>query len=136
MLDELTIYNLVAKYPNTLDLVRTVDRMVRADAINEFVAFANEMPIVEDADGYVRPMWLEEMVEQLKEKNMINMIDELTIYNLSIQSPNTVDLVREIEKMVRADAIDECFATMKEHSNPLWHDWLDKIAEQMKEKNE
>lgn len=32
----------------------------------------------------------------------------------------------------KADAIDECFAIMKKHSNPLWHDWLDKIAEQMK----
>ena len=35
------------------------------------------------------------------------MIDELTIYNLSIKYPNTVDLVREVEKMVRADAIEE-----------------------------
>lgn len=40
----------------------------REDAIDEFVAFANTMPTVEDADGYVRPMWLEEMAKQLKEK--------------------------------------------------------------------
>lgn len=33
------------------------------------------------------------------------MLDELTIYNLAIKYPNTVDLVREVEKMVRADII-------------------------------
>lgn len=31
------------------------------------------------------------------------MIDELAIYNLAIKYPNTVDLVREVEKMARAD---------------------------------
>lgn len=35
------------------------------------------------------------------------MIDELTVYNLSIKHPNTLDLVREVEKMARADAIEE-----------------------------
>lgn len=35
------------------------------------------------------------------------MLDELEIYNLAIKYPNTVDLVREVEKIARADAIDE-----------------------------
>ncbi len=43
----------------------------RANAIDEFVSFANEMPTIEDKDGYIRPMTLEEMAEQLKEKNNV-----------------------------------------------------------------
>ena len=36
-------------------------------AIDDFVNFANTMPTVEEEDGTIRPMWLEEMAEQLKE---------------------------------------------------------------------
>ena len=35
-------------------------------AIDDFVKFANTMPTVEEEDGKSRPMWLEEMAEQLK----------------------------------------------------------------------
>ena len=35
-------------------------------ALDDFVKFANTMPTVEEEDGEVRPMWLEEMAEQLK----------------------------------------------------------------------
>ena len=35
-------------------------------ALDDFVKFANTMPTVEAEDGEVRPMWLEEMAEQLK----------------------------------------------------------------------
>ena len=35
-------------------------------AIDDFVNFANTMPTVEADDGTIRPMWLEEMAEQLK----------------------------------------------------------------------
>ena len=35
-------------------------------AIDDFVNFANTMPTVETDDGEIRPMWLEEMAEQLK----------------------------------------------------------------------
>ena len=35
-------------------------------AINDFVKFANTMPTVEEEDGEIRPMRLEEMAEQLK----------------------------------------------------------------------
>ena len=35
-------------------------------ALNDFVNFAKTMPTVEEEDGTIRPMWLEEMAEQLK----------------------------------------------------------------------
>lgn len=37
------------------------------NAIDDFVKFANTFPTVEEEDGTIRPMWLEEMAEQLKE---------------------------------------------------------------------
>ena len=36
-------------------------------ALDDFVKFANTMPTVEEEDGEIRPMWLEEIAEQLKE---------------------------------------------------------------------
>ena len=38
----------------------------RNKTIDDFVKFANTMPTVEAEDGEIRPMWLEEMAEQLK----------------------------------------------------------------------
>ena len=38
----------------------------RNKAIDDFVKFANTMPTVESEDGTIRPMWLEEIAEQLK----------------------------------------------------------------------
>ena len=37
-------------------------------ALYDFVKFANTMPTVKEDDGTIRPMWLEEMAEQLKGK--------------------------------------------------------------------
>ena len=37
-------------------------------AIDDFVKFASDMPTVETEDGTIRPMWLEEMAERLKEQ--------------------------------------------------------------------
>lgn len=37
-------------------------------AIDDFVKFANTMPTVEEEDGTIRPMWLEEIAEQLKKE--------------------------------------------------------------------
>ena len=37
-------------------------------ALDDFVKFANTMPTVETEDGTIRPMWLEEMAERLKEQ--------------------------------------------------------------------
>ena len=42
------------------------DKEIYNKAIDDFVKFANTMPTVEEEDGEVRPMWLEEMAEQLK----------------------------------------------------------------------
>ena len=39
---------------------------IRAKALDDFVNFANTMPTVEEEDGTIRPMWLEEMAEKLK----------------------------------------------------------------------
>lgn len=36
--------------------------------IDDFVKLANTMPGVEQEDGEIRPMWLEEMAEQLKKE--------------------------------------------------------------------
>ena len=37
-------------------------------ALDDFVKFASDMPTVEEDDGTIRPMWLEEIAEQLKGK--------------------------------------------------------------------
>ena len=37
-------------------------------ALDDFVKFASDMPTVEEDDGTIRPMWLEEMAERLKAK--------------------------------------------------------------------
>ena len=42
------------------------EKEVREKAIDDFVKFANTMPTVETKDGEIRPMWLEEIAEQLK----------------------------------------------------------------------
>ena len=35
-------------------------------AIDDFVKYTSDMPTVEGEDGEIRPMWLEEIAEQLK----------------------------------------------------------------------
>ena len=35
-------------------------------ALDDFVKFASDMPTFEEEDGEIRPMWLEEIAEQLK----------------------------------------------------------------------
>ena len=35
-------------------------------ALDDFVKFASDMPTVDEEDGTIRPMWLEEIAEQLK----------------------------------------------------------------------
>ena len=53
------------EYGNIIDLVEW-EKQIRETAIDDFVRFANTMPTVESEDGEIRPMWLEEMAEQLK----------------------------------------------------------------------
>ena len=42
------------------------DKEIYNKALDDFVKFASDMPTVEEEDGEIRPMWLEEMAEQLK----------------------------------------------------------------------
>lgn len=44
------------------------EAQIKTKAIDEFVAFANTMPTIEEEDGKIRPMWLEEMAQKLKEQ--------------------------------------------------------------------
>ena len=47
--------------------IKEHDEEIYNKAVDDFVKFANTMPTVEEEDGTIRPMWLEEMAEQLKE---------------------------------------------------------------------
>ena len=42
------------------------DKHIYNKAIDDFVNFASTLPTVEADDGTIRPMWLEEIAEQLK----------------------------------------------------------------------
>ena len=42
------------------------DKEIYNKAIDDFVKFANTMPTVEEEDGEIRPMRLEEMTERVK----------------------------------------------------------------------
>ena len=53
------------EYGNIIDLVEW-EKQIRETAIDDFVKFANTMPTVEEEDGEIRPMWLEEIAEKLK----------------------------------------------------------------------
>ena len=48
------------------DLCEKIQMQTYNKAIDDFVRFANTMPTVEEEDGEIRPMWLEEMAEKLK----------------------------------------------------------------------
>ena len=50
----------------TDDLLKMGFKKGYSNAIDDFVKFANTMPTVEEEDGTIRPMWLEEMAEKLK----------------------------------------------------------------------
>ena len=45
-----------------------VAREMYCKGVDDFVKFASTMPTVEEEDGEIRPMWLEEMAEKLKAK--------------------------------------------------------------------
>ena len=44
------------------------DKEIYNTAIDDFVRFANTMPGVDQEDGEIRPMWLEEIADYLKLK--------------------------------------------------------------------
>ena len=49
------------------EMTQSMLKEERNKAIDDFVNFANTMPTVEEEDGTIRPMWLGEMAERLKE---------------------------------------------------------------------
>ena len=58
--------------PNLTEMIREIHdgvaREMYCKAIDDFVKFANTMPTVEEDNGTIRPMWLEEIAERLKAK--------------------------------------------------------------------
>lgn len=58
--------DLDAKIYSVNDAIK-IEQKAYNKAIDDFVRFANTMPTVEEEDGEIRPMRLEEMAEQLKE---------------------------------------------------------------------
>lgn len=63
-LEELKAYIEIGTVEECRNSVLDIERAYNK-AIDDFVNFANTMPTVE-VDGEIRPMWLEEMAEQLK----------------------------------------------------------------------
>lgn len=45
MIDELATYNLMAKYPNTTDLIREVEKMAKAEAIDDAIKVLNSKSV-------------------------------------------------------------------------------------------
>ena len=50
------------------DRIMSAYREGYGKAIDDFVRFANTMSTVESEDGTIRPMWLEEIAEQVREQ--------------------------------------------------------------------
>ena len=64
-LEELKDYRDKNKMVVRVDVSRYAENQYNK-AIDDFVKFVNTLPTVEEDDGTIRPMWLEEMAEQLK----------------------------------------------------------------------
>ena len=58
--------------PNLTEMIREIHdgvaREMYCKGVDDFVKFANTMPTVEEDNGTIRPMWLEEIAERLKAK--------------------------------------------------------------------
>ena len=56
--------------PNLTEMIREIHdgvaREMYCKGVDDFVKFASDMPTIEAEDGTIRPMWLEEIAEQLK----------------------------------------------------------------------
>lgn len=59
-------YDVLVNLTEITNLILLQNKISYNKAIDDFVKFANTMPTVEEEDGEIRPMWLEEMAEQLK----------------------------------------------------------------------
>ena len=47
-------------------ILKEYTKTVYNKVLDDFVKFASDMPTVETEDGEIRPMWLDEIAEQLK----------------------------------------------------------------------
>lgn len=59
-------YDVLVNLTEIANLILLQNKISYNKAIDDFVKFANTMPTVVEEDGEIRPMWLEEMAEQLK----------------------------------------------------------------------
>ena len=59
-------YDVLVNLTEISNLILLQNKISYNKAIDDFVRFANTMPTVEEEDGEIRPMWLEEMAERLK----------------------------------------------------------------------
>lgn len=64
--NEIEYHKQLAEWLEELKSYRECNVCEYNKAIDDFVKFASTMPTVEEEDGTIRPMWLEEMAEQLK----------------------------------------------------------------------
>ena len=64
-LEELKAYREIGTVEECRNSVLDIERAYNK-AIDDFVGFANTMSTVEEEDGTIRPMWLEEIAEKLK----------------------------------------------------------------------
>ena len=58
-------YDVLVNLTEIANLILLQNKISYNKAIDDFVKFANTMPTVE-VDGEIRPMWLEEIADQLK----------------------------------------------------------------------
>ena len=58
--------------PNLTEIIKEIHdgvaREMYCKGVDDFVKFASDMPTVEEDNGTIRPMWLEEIAERLKAK--------------------------------------------------------------------
>ncbi len=65
LLEELKAYREIGTVEECKNSVLNIPKAYNK-ALDDFVKFASDMPTVDEEDGTIRPMWLEEMAEKLK----------------------------------------------------------------------
>ena len=59
-------YDVLVNLTEIANLILLQNKISYNKALDDFVQFASDMPTVEEEDGTIRPMRLEEMAEKLK----------------------------------------------------------------------
>ena len=65
-------YDVLVNLTEIANLILLQNKISYNKALDDFVKFSSDMPTVEEEDGTIRPMWLKEMAEKLKEGVNIN----------------------------------------------------------------